>query len=197
MNGSKNKLQKSYDEAFDNLLLAANASKRWKDAIEYFVIFNNKKSYHLFPEPFILLLKEDEKGIMHLTLEIFPDTSIKDIKNKWEIIETNKKGLASSYKKLKKSKIIKDEKAIFYIMEEKRLERRHLSLLPRNRKIKELKRYKKIYELKESGKTISEIAKNEEVQLMYENKTKDPITFENITKDLDRFKKYVENNILI
>ena len=82
-------------------------------------------------------------------------------------------------------------------MGQNRLEERHLSLLPRNRKIKELKRYKKIYELKDSGKTISEIARNEEIQIMYENKTKDPVTFENITKDLDRFKKYIESNLLI
>ncbi len=188
---------KNYDKDLEDLLLVANASERWKDAIEYFMIFNNKKPYHLFPEPLISYFQEDKKGFMHLRLEIFLDTSIKDIKNNWETIENNKKALVSSYKKLKKSKVIKDKKAIFYIMGQNRLEERHLSLLPRNRKIKELKRYKKIYELKDSGKTISEIARNEEVQIMYENKTKDPVTFENITKDLDRFKKHIESNLLI
>lgn len=179
-----------YEKSINDLLLTANASERWKNSINCLLLFNNQKPYHLFPDPFIFYVNQDKKGSLHLIMEIFIDTSLEDIKKKWPNIEKHKKTLDSPNEKSEKQK----NKNEYYLLnrKEKRIEKKTLSLLPRDRHIKSLSKYVKIYNQKRAGKTYKEISEMEEIKALY----KGAVTYNDIEKDLNRFNFYIKKNRL-
>lgn len=181
----------SFDKIINELLIKINASDRWKEPIEYFILFNDQKPYHLFPEPFTFYIKMDKNRVLHLIMEVFPNTSLEDIKKKWPEIEKNKQILFSPNQKIKD----KEKQKSFLILDTKKgiTEKRNVSLLLRDRTINNLNKYIKIYKLKQSGKTYKEIAKMEEIKKLYIGKI---VTYNEIQKDLDRFRSYIKNTYL-
>lgn len=66
------------------LLKNSRMSDRWREAVEYFLLFNDYPD-HLFPPSFEILVHEEKNGLK-LSLQIFRSTTSEDIKRNWSII---------------------------------------------------------------------------------------------------------------
>lgn len=141
-----------YCVSFKNCLTKNHISIRWHRFIESYFFFN-KKIEKLIPSPISFDLSQGEDNVI---LEIYKDTTIKDIQKHWKEIEKLQNIIELDIENTKES--TRKDFDIAVINGGKSRE----AIFIENKKsygVKNIKKYKKMYEMKEMGKSLKNIAK--------------------------------------
>lgn len=146
---SKKQNREEYDLELNRLLGKFAIAIRWREAIEYFILFNSSEAWLVLPSSVGLKMMQDsETGGMGLFLQIYKDTKVEDIKLSWSSIQMMK-GLIKPY----------DEDAPQNMPRFLTRSRKISNKKDRKLESGSLKLQKKIYELHLEGKSSREIGR--------------------------------------
>lgn len=175
--------KKSFNNIIKNLY-PDKIGPRWYPAIEYFVLFNRSDADHLFPNQVDFGIANDN-GEFILELEIYKDTTLKDIEKIWPTIKKNQEimGKINKMKVENGSSGKKSKDVVITKYDDKFIEIKRWQL-KRFGSYKNFLQYKKAFKLKKQGKTYNEIAS--ELKIGYSE----------VGTYIKRFEKAIKENTL-
>ena len=174
-----------YFNEISRLLEVFNASQRWENALQYYVLFNKKSFDHLIPLPFDAGIRVDEENKRHLSLELYSDTTLEDIKLFWPEISA----LKTPLDRFQDDNTNTGEFILVLDKSKKKLTKSYVQKTGRLKKPFDLPGNLKIYDLKNKGLKYKEIA--ETVKL--NQKT---ISYDDVSRILNRFEKIAKKTKL-
>ncbi|MFA5368938.1 MAG: hypothetical protein WC303_02935 [Candidatus Paceibacterota bacterium] len=167
-NKKTNITKTNFDKKIQSLLYDFHISQRWKKLVECYVISDSVPK-SLIPPALDFYI---DKNFNSIIIEINRETTLDDIRENWKEIEKNKHALevlSETYRTDDGRRILKFKKT-----------KRRVS-------IKEFKKYKKAFLLKQSGESYKQIAKTLNIH---------KITYFDVGIFINRFKRIIKENDL-
>lgn len=152
-----NKLRK-YNLNLQKIMKRFKIGSAWKQAIEYYLIYNRKDLDHLIPKPVNIQVTIEENGEITLRLQIYKDTELSDIIKFSSEIKKNQSALGYPVNNQVNST---DVEKITYIFDKqsKKVWKISKNKPKRFKNYEQFLRHKNAYDLKQQGKSYKFIAK--------------------------------------
>lgn len=148
---NKHKFEKQLKE----IIKKFRVGNPWRQAIDYFLLYNDKNADHLIPYPVDIqqIFIDDE---ITLNLRICKDTEISDIERIWPEIKRNQ--IILGFPGNNQISEAKEDKILVLDRKTKKLWKVKDSPTKKFKSYKEFERHRKAYEMREAGKAYKEIA---------------------------------------